>query len=136
MTEPVDAVAHHVAHGAGVEIGPDGGGAVFSLGLQHGFRRLGHGVIPRDALELARALGALPLQGMQQPVRMVDALGIAPDLLADHAQRVGILLGTPHPADGAFVEDLHLERAGGGAVMRADRDAGLDVGQDVHGKSL
>ena len=105
---------------------------MLGLRLQHGFRGLGHGVIPADALEHAGALGALALQGVEQTVWMVDALGIAAHLLADHAQRVGIVLRTTDPSDGALVEHLDLEGAGGGAVMRADRDAGLDVGQDVH----
>ena len=127
MAQPVDAVAHHIAHGAGVEIGPDGCGAVFGLGLQHGLRRFGHGIVPADALEFAGALGALPLQGMKQPVRMMDALGIAANLLADDAQRIGVVLRAPHPADGALIEDFDFQSAGRGAVMRADRDAGLDV---------
>ena len=133
MAQAVDAVAHHVAHGAGIEIGPDGRGAVLGFRLQHGLCRLGHGIVPGNALELAGALGTLALERMQQPVRMVDALGIARHLLADHAQRVAVVLRAADPADSAFVQYLHLEGAGGGAVMRADRDAGLDVGQDVHG---
>ena len=120
MAQAVDAVAHHVAHGAGVEIGPDGGGAMFGLRLQHGLRRFGHGVIPGDPLEFTGALGALALQRVEQPVRMVDTLGIAGHLLADHAQRVGIVLGTPHPADGVLVQHLDFEGAGRGAIMRAD----------------
>ena len=41
-----------------------------------------------------------PLRGkrLQQPVRMVDALGIAGDLGADHAGRVAVVLGAAHAA--------------------------------------
>ena len=67
---------------------------------------------------------------------MMDALGIAPDLLADDAQRVGIVLGAPNPADRVFVEHLDLERAGRRAIMGADRIADLDIGENVHGRAL
>jgi hypothetical protein len=69
---------------------------------------------------------------MKQAIRVMNALGIARDLFANDAQRVAILLGTPDAADGVGIEKLDLERAGRGAIMRADRNAGLDVRANVH----
>ena len=58
---------------------------------------------------------------------MMDALGVARDLGADHAGRVGVVLGAAHAADGAVVEHLDLERAGRGqscGQAEADADRG------------
>ena len=49
---------------------------------------------------------------------MMDALGIARDLGADHACRVGVVLGAADPADGVIVEDLDVERAGRRTIVR------------------
>src|SRR5208282_2218077 len=50
------------------------------------------------------------------------------DLGADHAGRIGIVLGAADAADRVSVKDLDLERAGRGAVVRTGRsnDAGAD----------
>ena len=69
---------------------------------------------------------------MHEPVRVVDALGVARDLGADHARGVAVVLGTMHPAYSAIGEQLDVERAGRGAVVRADRMADLDLGVGVH----
>ena len=63
-----------------------------------------------------------------QAVGMMDALGVARDLGADHARRIDVVLGAADAADGAAVEDLDLERAGRWAVMRTSR--GRDAGAD------
>src|SRR5689334_6082969 len=55
---------------------------------------------------------------MEQTVRMVGALGVARDLRADHARGVVVVLRPAHAADRVLVEDLDLERAGRGAVVR------------------
>ena len=73
---------------------------------------------------------------MKQPVGMMDALGIARDLLANDAQRVAVVLGAAHAPDRVGIEQFDLERAGRGAVMRADRSADLDIRADVHEASL
>ncbi len=83
--------------------------------------------VPRDRLEggAAHALVADPAQWLRQPVGVMLALGIARDLGADHTRRVGLAAGAVDPADAIAVDALDLERAGAGAVMRAD--AGQDV---------
>jgi hypothetical protein len=49
MRQPVDAVAHHAAHGAGVIIGPDGLRAMPRLARSELARNGGDGLVPRDA---------------------------------------------------------------------------------------
>ena len=134
VAQPVDAVAHHQAHGAGVVVGPHGLGAVAPLGGEHGLGGEVEGVVPGDALELARALGPLAPQRVHEPVGMVHALGVARDLGADDAGRVAVVLGAVHPADPAVGQQLDVERARGRAVVRADRMTDLDLGVDVHGE--
>src|ERR671912_911612 len=70
---------------------------------------------------------------MKQTVGMMDALGIARHLRADDAGRVAVALRPMHPPDAAPVNDLHIQRAGRGAVMRADGGAMLDAGCLIHG---
>ncbi len=67
---------------------------------------------------------------------MMNALGIAADFFADHAERVGIVLGAAHPANGVLVQQLHLKGAGRGAIMGANGNSGLDVGANVHGRKI
>jgi hypothetical protein len=62
------------------------------------------GRIPRDPLERLRPLGANALERIQQPVGMMHALGIARDLGADDAGRIGMVLGPAHPADAAIAQ--------------------------------
>ena len=50
---------------------------------------------------------------------MVQALGIAGDFGADYPGRVELIGSPPDTAD-ASVNDLHLERAGRGAIVRAE----------------
>ena len=51
---------------------------------------------------------------------MVLALGVAGDLGADDALRVGLPLGAAHPADMRGVDALDRQRAGARAIVRAD----------------
>src|SRR4029079_7864742 len=67
---------------------------------------------------------------VERPVRMVYALGVAADLLADHPAGVGVAVRAAHAPDGARVDPLDLESAGAGAVVGADR------GHDLHGESI
>ena len=120
VAQAVDAVAHHVAHGAGIIIGPDGLGAEVPLRLQELFGHDVERLVPGNPLELARTLRAGALHGVEQPVRVVDALRIARHLRADHSGRVAVALRPMHAADRAPVDHLHLEGADGGAIVRAD----------------
>src|SRR5258708_5846368 len=53
---------------------------------------------------------------MHQPVRVMNALGIAGDLGADDAGGIALQLGAPHPAGGGIIDDLDMEATGGRAV--------------------
>ena len=132
MAEPVDAVAHHKAHGAGIVVRPHGFRATGALGREEGFGGFAERIIPGEMLPLPFPFAALALQGMEEALGMMDALGIAGDLLADDTQRIGILARPAHPPDGVVIEELDLERAGRRAVMRTGGKPGLDVGTDVH----
>ena len=118
VTQPVDAVAHHQAHGAGIIIRPDALGAVALLARQEILGDQIERGIPGDAAEFARALRADALQRMQHAVGMMLALGIARDLGADDAERVVVVLGAAHAPDGAVVDELDFERAGRGTIVR------------------
>ena len=91
VAQAVDAVAHHQAHRAGVEIGPHRFRAVLALGFQEFFGDEIERVVPGDRLERARAFRARAAQRLRQPVGMMDALGVARDLRADDAGRVGVV---------------------------------------------
>ena len=132
MAQAIDAISHNEAHGAGIVIGPNRKRPVTGFSFEERIGHFAHRIIPGQALPLAIPFGALALQGMEQPIRMVDALGIAPDLLADDAQRIGIIFCAAHPPDRVGIEELDIEGAGRGTVMRADRSADLDIGPDVH----
>ncbi len=121
VAQTVDPVALHEPHRARVVIGPD------RLRPEPPRRReegLGHAVerlVPGDRAELARALGAGAQHGLGQAFGVVDALGIARHLGADHARGVGVGGSAAHRADPPPLDHLDFERAGGGAVMRTDR---------------
>ena len=121
VAQAVDAVAHQVAHGAGVIIGPHRFGAVRLLGADKLLGDKIERVVPRDWREFAAALRAFAPQRMQQAIGVMQALGVARDLGADYARRVGIVLGAAHAADRVRIKDLDLERAGRWAVVRAGR---------------
>ncbi len=93
-------------------------------------------LVPGDSRELARTFGPGPPQRMQQSVRVMNALGIARDLGADDAGGIGLQLGPAHPADALAVEDLDIERAGRGAIMRAGGVPDSEPGVLVHAAML
>jgi hypothetical protein len=134
VREPVDAVAHHEPHGAGIVIGPDRLGAEVALGGVKAPRDLVERVIPADPRELARPLGTDAEHRIGQPVRMVDALGVARDLGADDARGIGLLLGATHPPDAGVIDHLDIEPAGRWAIMRAGRMPDIDLA--ARGRSL
>src|SRR4030095_11584347 len=84
---------------------------------------------PADAFEAPRALGPHPAERVEQPIRMVDALGVAPHLLADDAVRVGVPVRPPDVPDGALVDLLYLEGASASAIVRADGGDDLEPGR-------
>jgi hypothetical protein len=63
---------------------------------------------------------------------MMDALGIARDLGADHAGRIALLFGTAHPADAGIIDHLDIERAGRRTIVRTGGMPDIDLGVLVH----
>ena len=118
--QPLNAVAHDQAHGARVVIGPDRLGTMFGFNGEKTPGNVRHRLIPRHTFKLPRPFRAYPLHGVKQTLRMVNALGIARNLFADHTQCIGIVLVAAHPANGVVVEKFDIERASGRAIMRAD----------------
>ena len=64
VRQAIYAVAHHAAHRARIVIGPDALGAVSPFGFQKSGGDRVERLVPRNALELARALRADALQGV------------------------------------------------------------------------
>ncbi len=121
VAQPVDAVALHQPHGAGIVVRPDGLAAMALHRAGEGLGDLVQRLVPAKRLESALAFGAAPAERLAQPVRMVEPLGVAGDLGADHAGRVGIAIGAAHLAEPAIRQAFDLERADARAIMRAHR---------------
>ena len=119
MAQPIDPVALHQAHRAGVVVGPDRLAPVLLGGADEGVGHDIERVVPADGAERARPLLAGALKRLREPARMVHPLGVARDLGADHARGVIVLPRPPDGADPARREPLDLERAGGRAVVGA-----------------
>jgi hypothetical protein len=114
---PVHALALHHAHGAGVAVGQDG----LRVARGDGARRcgdVGQGFVPADGCELAAALGARALEGREDALGVVAALGVAGDLGAQHAIGVRVV-GVALHAGGHAVFHRGEQGAGVGAVVRA-----------------
>jgi hypothetical protein len=135
VAQPLDAVALHQAHGAGIEVGPHRLRRVALLGPGQALGHRVEGIVPGDRPErlVPAALVADPAQRRRQPVRVVYPLGIAGDLGAHHADGVAVGRGAAHPADGVRIEPLDLERAGARTVVRTHRRQDLDGGVQGHG---
>ncbi len=123
VAQPVDAVALHQAHRAGVVVRPDRGRAVPCGDVGEGVGDAVQRLVPGDLPELPGAFRPGAQQRMRQAVRVMDALGVARHLGADDAGRVAVFARAAHRADARVAQHLHLQRAGGGAVVRADRGA-------------
>ena len=91
--------------------------------------------VPCDARELTGALWSGAAHRKHQSVGMMDTLGIARDLRADHARRVGLMLGAANPADRRAVDHLDVERASRRAIMRTGRMFDINLGACVHGEN-
>jgi hypothetical protein len=122
------AVAHHIAHRAGIQIWPHGLGTVGLFGMDELFGHAIERLVPRDRNELATALRASSPQRLLQAIGMMHAFRITRDLCADHASGIGIVLGAADATDGVVAENLDLERAGRRAIVRTDgrEEAGTD----------
>jgi hypothetical protein len=114
---PGHAFALHLAHGAGIAVGNDGLGVARGDGLE-ARRDVGQRGLPAHRLELPAALGAAALERLQQALGVVGALGVARDLVAQHAAGVG-MVGIALHAGGDAAFHRGQQRAGVGAVVRA-----------------
>ncbi len=126
VAQAVDAVPLDQSHRARVEVRPDRLETVAGRLLDERLRDAVQRLLPRDASELARALRPHAPQRVEQAVRVVNALRVAPHLLADDAGRVGVPRGAAHPPDRAGVQTLHVEGARARAVVRTHRGHELD----------
>ena len=130
--QALDPVAHHEAHRAGVEIGPDAFGPEPPLGLEKGRRDAVERFVPSDRGELSRALGPDPHERFRQPVGVVDPLAVAGDFRAYHPRGVGLVRRAADASDPRSRNDLDVERANRRAVVRADGRLADDLGRSVH----
>ena len=120
VAQPVDAIALQQTHGAGEVIGPDRFAAMLGGGIGEGAGQAVQRLIPGDGAELARTARPVAQQRLGQAFRVMHPLGVARDFGADDAGGVAVIGGATHPADLAGGEQLHLQGAGAGAIMRAD----------------
>ena len=128
MAQAVDAVPLHQPHRAGIVIGPDRLAAVLAC---LGDELLGDDierVVPRNLGELLGALRPDPAQRLHQAVGMVDALGVARHLLADHASGVVVAHRAADATDPGVAQPFDIERAGTRAVVRTHRRDGRRAG--------
>jgi hypothetical protein len=123
MAQAMDAIALHPPHGAGVVMRPYRLRAVPLCRLRECFRDAVERLVPADRHEsrTADALVADAAQRRAQALRVVLALGVACDLGADDARRVGMVPAAMHAADRALILPLDIERASARAIMRTDR---------------
>ena len=132
MGKAIDAIAHHQPHGAGIVIGPDRLGAEFALCRIEAVGDLVQRFVPRNPRELAGALGSGAALRIDQSIRMMDALGIARHLGADHAGGIGLQFGAAHPADAGAIDHLDIEGTGRRAVVRTGGMPDVDSWLLVH----
>src|SRR5262249_27619526 len=126
VAQPVDAVALHQTHGAGVVVWPHRLRAQAPLGFEELLGDEIERVVPGDRLIPPGAFRPGAAHRPKQPAGMMYALGVARHLRADHAGGVAVVGGAANPADGALVEDFDLERAGRRTIVRTGRMADPD----------
>src|SRR3954451_20033983 len=69
---------------------------------------------------------------MHQPIRVMNALGVARDLGADHAGGIALQLGATHATDGRTTDHFDIQRARRRAIVRARGMLNLDFCLLVH----
>ena len=124
----MDAVAHDVAHRAGIKVRPNRFGAMRLFGAGELFGDKIECVVPGDRGELAAPLGTDPAQRMLETVWMMHPLGITRDFGADDAGGVGVIFGAADATDRLVAVNLDLERAGRRTIVRTSRSG--DTGAD------
>ena len=121
VAQPLDAVALDEPHRSRVEVRPHRLGAVPRRALHEGVGDAVERLVPADALPLPGALRSGAKQRVRESIGVMNALGVACDLLADRAGGVRVAPRATDAADRAGIDELDLERAGTGAVVRTDR---------------
>src|SRR6185437_10233068 len=106
--------------------------AEFALGAVEALRDFVQRIVPADARELTRSLGADAELRIREPVGMMNSLRVAGDLGADHTGGVALQLGTSDTTDGRTVDHLDIEGAGRRAIVRAGGMPDVDLGALVH----
>ena len=119
VAQAIEAIALQHTHVATGVIGPDGLRARALGDACETFRDLVERVVPVDRLEHAVALGALAPKRVEQPMRMLEPLGIARDLGAYDPQRVAVVARPCDPPDAAVGQQGHLERTGARTIVGA-----------------
>ena len=120
VAQAVEAIALQDAHVAAGVVRPDRLRPRALGDAREVFRDLVQRRIPADRLELDRRPSApLRRSGVQQPVRVLDPLGVAGDLGAHHAQGVAVVARARDAPDAAVGQHRHLQRAGARAIVRA-----------------
>jgi hypothetical protein len=64
---------------------------------------------------------------MFQAIRVMNTLGIAGNLGADHTSGIAVVLRTTDAADCTLIQQLDIKRTGGRAVMRTGRMSDFDI---------
>lgn len=136
VAQPVDPVPLHQAHRAGEVVGPDAGRAVPRRALSEAIGHQVERLVPASLAEPAFALGAGADQRPGQPPGMMDALGVARHLGADHALRVRVVARAADGGDPAAVLHLHFEGAGARAIMRAGGETERHADQVTSGRAM
>jgi hypothetical protein len=138
VAQPVDAVALHQPHRAGVVIGPHALGAVALSGAGQRLGDLVECLVPGDRPKRieARTLFTDPAQRLREALRVMLALGIARDLGADHAPSVGLRRRSPEPSEAPSVDALDVERARTRAIVRAHTGDDVERQGSAPGLSL
>src|SRR6185437_6370030 len=109
---PIDRRTLHHAHGAGIGVRKDRLRSVArAADVAEPRRDLSECVVPRYALELARALGADAAHWMQHTAGVVGSLDVPVDLRAEKTAREGVI-GVTGNANGAAALDRDEHGAG------------------------
>ncbi|MNE64233.1 hypothetical protein D3C80_1596350 [compost metagenome] len=120
MAQTLDAVTLYLPHCACVKIRPHGFGPVLGFSLHECVGDLVERSLPGKLLPVAIALRPFAALRHHETARMIDALGIARDLGADDARRIGIVRRPAHAADPAVLGQINIQRAGARTVVRTD----------------
>ena len=90
MRQAVDTVAHYQPHGAGIVVRPHRLGTEVAFGGIEARRDFVERLVPGNPRELAGTFRPRSAHRIQQPVCVMDTLGVTRDLGADDASGIGL----------------------------------------------